>query len=111
LCSSLTDLDIEDVIESLSQRVLLKSTKEIHWYRATDIKTSLEINPREQHVLVHAWRVISERFAPVKLDWAAGSRGSYYNIVLHAQRTEWPLTLDTFEAYAQGRASPCRRDG
>jgi hypothetical protein len=95
------------VIESLSKRILLKSIEERYWYNRSEppIEISLSVNPREQHVLVHAWRTISERVAPVKLDWGEVTRGGCHNLTLVAQRTELPLKLDTFEAYAQDRAT------
>jgi hypothetical protein len=94
---SVTVRDVDELVQTLMSRILSRCSS---YYYCPDVKIYIDVGPREQHVLVHAWRSVCERLAPVQLDWKMRDRLS-----VEIRCTFWALKLDTFEAYAQGRAT------
>jgi hypothetical protein len=96
---SITVEDVDEVVQSLSKQISIQLGNT----RTQNVDFALAVNPREQHVLVQAWRVISQRIGRNILQWR--NNIGRYSLYFTAQRTVWPMQLDTFEAYAQGRAT------
>jgi hypothetical protein len=100
LADGLTSEDVEEVVRSVSDKLL--AVQSYHGENEIMIRT----DPREEYVLVRAWRIICTRFKPIQLKWEIGVKQPQLVFGgLNAFITEPHLEFSTLSEYDQNAAA------
>jgi hypothetical protein len=98
LADGLTIADVDEVVCSVSH----KAIKELKQHpNKISITFHVNLNPREEYVLVRAWRIISARLLPVRIEWENNTNKP--RLVLHATITPPNVEFNTLD----GRGNMC----